>query len=145
MIKRRLYLTAVLAAMAISGCSKSVEPAAKVETFDESVKGDLTDMKKNLPGGWTEQDSEITDDVREIFEKAYPNEGNTYYEPITLLGTQVVAGINYKILFRTGTVGATTQETYAIGKIYVDLKGNVEVISTEDIDVNTNLDDEAGH
>lgn len=145
MRNKRLCVMAVLLAMAIPGCSKSVEPAAKIETVDESVKEDLTGMKKNLPGGWTEQDSEITDEVREIFEKAYPNEGNTYYEPIALLGTQVVAGINYKILFRTCTVGATKREAYAIGKIYVDLKGNVKVISTEDIDVNTNLDDEAGH
>lgn len=196
MRKRRLYVAAVLAAMAIAGCNakasvpetipetapvetievttkaalettaeetaetvetsetadpsaeetetppKSAESAAEAETVDEAEKEDPTDMKKNLPGGWTEQVSEITDKIREIFEKAYPDDGNTYYDPIALLGTQVVAGTNYKILFRTGTVGATTPETYAIGKIYADLQGNVEVISTKKTGVKTHFDDE---
>lgn len=170
-MRKRIFLMAMAAAaIGLTGCGAmkketapetefaqattiaSTETAAETadaptDAGEEDATVETIAAREEMVGGWTEQSPVLTDEVREIFAKAYPdegeNEGDAYYDPIALLGTQVVSGTNYKILFRKGVVGDSTAEEYAVGKIYVDLQGNVEVLSTEETDVKTELNDGA--
>lgn len=84
---------------------------------------------------------ELTANDMDIFEKAYPDKENTYYMPITVLGTQEKDGTIYQILFRTLPLSEDGQrETYTIGIVREDENGNVEVLATEETDILTDLD-----
>jgi len=76
-------------------------------------------------GGWTEtKDKELSAEDKEIFAAAV--EGTEYegYEVVSLLGTQVVAGRNYRFLCHI-------PEGDMILVVYRDLEGNCSVTSAE--------------
>ena len=127
----------------------ATETATEIETTDEPVV-DETDIaletvaaEEKLVGGWTKVESpKLTDEVKGYFAEAFPDGTNTFYEPIALLGTQVVSGTNYKILYRKISIGsADAVDTYGIGTIYVDLQNNVEVLDAEETGIPTHLDE----
>lgn len=75
-------------------------------------------------GGWMlPEKTELTEDALDAFQKATENLDNI--EPIALLGTQVVAGINYAILVR---VTYDTEAYYAVQTIYADLTGGATLM-----------------
>lgn len=134
---------------AVTSTAVATETGTEIETADEPVV-DETDaayetvtVKDNLVGGWTNAESpKITDEVKGYFAEAFPDSADTFYEPEALLGTQVVSGTNYKTLYRKICIDSTdASDTYAIGTIYVDLKGNVEVINAGETDIPTHLDE----
>ena len=49
------------------------------------------------------------------------------YEPIALLGTQIVSGTNYSILARGKAVVPDAEPSYEIITIYEDLEGNAKI------------------
>lgn len=51
-----------------------------------------------LVGGWTEQDGTVDTDAAAVFEKAIAGTEYEGYTVDALLGTQVVAGTNYRFL-----------------------------------------------
>lgn len=74
--------------------------------------------EKTLAGGWqTPQDYNITVEVKDIVKRA----GDDSYKPIALLSTQVVAGINYKVLCED------KDKNYVILEIYDDINNNAEI------------------
>ena len=99
--------------------------------------------KDELAGGWTKAESpKLTDEVKAYFAEAFPDETSTFYEPVALLGTQVVSGTNYKILYRKISIGnADAVDTYGIGTIYVDLQNNVELLDAGETGISTHLDE----
>lgn len=133
----------------VTSTAVATETATEIETANEPIldETDVADetvsVEDNLVGGWTNVESpKLTDEVKAYFAEAFPDSADTFYEPEALLGTQVVSGINYKILYRKICINSTdTSDTYAIGTIYVDLQGNVEVLDAGETDIPTHLDE----
>lgn len=79
-----------------------------------------------VTGGWTAaEDGAITDEIAEMVAKATEGLEETY-EPKELLETQVVAGMNYRILCDKIVEGAEPEEVTLT--IYKDLEGNVQIL-----------------
>lgn len=156
----RYALTAGAIAVSLAGCSAKTttatteavtstavvtEAITEIETAVEPVV-DETEValeRGEVLGGWTKAESpELTDEVRSYFADAFPDDGNIFYEPVALLGTQVVSGTNYKILYRQISISSSgASDVYGIGTIYVDLQNNVAVLNVEDTNVPTHLSD----
>ena len=57
------------------------------------------------------------------------------YEPIALLGTQVVAGMNYCILCRAWPATPDAQVGFVLAYVYADLEGNATFTHFAQIDI----------
>ena len=70
-------------------------------------------------------------DAMNAFEAAFPNGYNyTHYEPIALLGTQVVSGTNYLYLCRSTWTDYQENVSFVLLQIYQDLSGKSEVVGS---------------
>ena len=87
-------------------------------------------------GGWisnTENPAEIPQEVLDAFNKAIEGLESCTYEPIALLASQVVAGMNYCLLCRLTVVYPDAQPTYALVYVYQNIEGVCELARVEDI------------
>lgn len=92
-------------------------------------------------GGWisnTENPAEIPQEVLDAFNKAIEGLEGCTYEPIALLASQVVAGMNYCLLCRLtvvypGEQPTGIQPTYALVYVYQNIEGTCELARVEDI------------
>ena len=87
-------------------------------------------------GGWisnTENPAEIPQEVLDAFNKAIEGLEGCTYEPIALLASQVVAGMNYCLLCRLTVVYPDAQPTYALVYVYQNIEGACELARVEDI------------
>ena len=67
-------------------------------------------------------------DVQAKFDKAFEGMTGVGYTPLALLGTQVVAGINYAVLCQARSVGMTSAKAaLAVVVIYADLQDGAEI------------------
>lgn len=78
-----------------------------------------------LAGGWTEKNDPVSAEEAEIFSKAVAGTEYEGYTPTAILGTQVVAGTNYKFAC------ADSSGNENVLTVYRDLQGNCSVISAE--------------
>lgn len=95
---------------------------------DDEEKTDNGKSGDEIVGGWSSPDSvKLTDEATNALKKATEKLAGGTYEPIALLGTQVVAGTNYRLLctFTPATEGADA--SYTIVTVYEDLEGNAEI------------------
>ena len=70
-------------------------------------------------------------DAMNAFEAAFPNGHNyTHYEPIALLGTQVVSGTNYLYLCKSTWTDYQENVSFVLLQIYQDLSGKSEVMGS---------------
>ena len=70
-------------------------------------------------------------DAMTAFEAAFPNGYNyTHYEPIALLGTQVVSGTNYLYLCKSTWIDYQENVSFVLLQIYQDLSGKSEVMGS---------------
>ena len=75
-----------------------------------------------ITGGWSQaQDNTLTPEIVEVFEKAIANTKYEGYVPKELLATQVVSGVNYRILCENGEEIIVNQ----------DLQGNCNVLNED--------------
>ena len=87
-------------------------------------------------GGWisnTENPAEIPQEVLDAFNKAIEGLEGCTYEPIALLASQVVAGMNYCLLCRLTVVYPDAQPAYALVYVYQSIEGACELARVEDI------------
>ena len=99
----------------------------KVEISDIRDSGVETWIS-DVPGGWSQADSpELTDELRTQLEQALESMLGADYKPLALLGTQVVAGMNYCILCEQTVVYPGAESEYAFVYLYVDLDGNPQI------------------
>ena len=131
--------------------ASSVDPDA-VETYMfvtiyEDLEGNAqitnvidTDQPTNiaeLAGGWQKAESpEVTQEIRDLCDKAFEKLTGVDYKPVALLSTQVVAGTNYCLLCESTIVYPGADTTYAFVYLYEDLEGNVEVLDIMNCDQN---------
>ena len=70
-------------------------------------------------------------DAMNTFEAAFPNGYNyTHYEPIALLGTQVVSGTNYLYLCKSTWTDYQENVSFVLLQIYQDLSGKSQVVGS---------------
>ena len=111
-----IVLMAAMLLLAMTGCA--------------SKKAQEAEVTEELVGGWTTpEDSAMTDELQAIFDEAAAQWNGINLEAVELLGTQVVAGVNYRFLAQSTVDGTTTQYTVTV---YKDLQGNVELTSVEE-------------
>lgn len=92
------------------------------ETSPDEIRHD-----EAIAGGWSANSGALSLDanpeVKAAFEKATEGLTGYGYEPIAYLGSQVVAGTNYRILCRASAVVPDAAPAYEIVTIYEDLDG----------------------
>ena len=87
-------------------------------------------------GGWTAaEDPAVTDEARAALDKALEGLVGATYEPVALLGTQVVAGTNYCLLCRVSPVVPDPVGHYALVYVYAGVDGTCKLLGTADLDV----------
>jgi len=70
-------------------------------------------------------------DAMNAFEAAFPNGYNyTHYDPIALLGTQVVSGTNYLYLCKSTWTDYQENVSFVLLQIYQDLSGKSQVMGS---------------
>lgn len=113
------------------------EGNAKITSLKDLYSIPETD--EPLSGGWGintgDVSAEAHKEVVDALNKAIEGMGGSNIEPIAYLGSQVVAGMNYKIVCRITPVVPDGQSEYAIIQIYADLQGNAEITNITDIDI----------
>lgn len=105
---------------------------ADVKTVDQSVLSEVA-------GGWTvpmpDTAATLDKEAQTAFDKAQQGYAGVGFMPIALLGTQVVAGTNYKFLCDgTEAVQNPAAELYVV-TVYEDPSGNAEISSAEAFDL----------
>lgn len=87
-----------------------------------------------VSGGWAINSGDLSmsanPDVLAAFEKAAEGLDGYVYEPLVLLGNQVVAGMNYQILCRGTAVAPDAVPAFEIVTIYADLEGGAEITNS---------------
>lgn len=127
-------LLAALMAVSLAACSKDKSDTsakygnvdAEKETEDRTEVSTENEMVES--GGWTTSDSvTVTDELKALFVKANAILTGAQYEPVALLGTQVVAGTNYLVLCKETPTVPDAISTYVLVTLYEDLQGNAEI------------------
>ena len=130
-IIKKIIAAVLLAALvaAMTAC------ASKVKASENSKATEETKEEAMIDGGWQSPDSmDITDEIRDKVARATADMLGVDYEPIAVIGRQIVAGTNYKILCKLTAVTPDASATYAIVTIYEDLEGNVSVTEVQNCD-----------
>ena len=94
-----------------------------------------------VAGGWTasaEDPTLIPEAALEAFNKATEELVGCDYEPIALLGSQVVAGTNYCLLCKCTVVTPDAPVSYVLMYIYSGVDGTNEVLDIQDITLGVN-------
>ena len=135
-----LVAAAVILVSAVGCIQINVSPASSGETETQT---DVNEVIDEILGGWNRAESPvITDEIREMLEKAAQEKLGAKYTPAAYIGYQIVNGTNHAILCRIAPVVPDAKEHYAIVYIYEDLAGNVSITDVKDFEAETNLTEE---
>ncbi len=86
-----------------------------------------------VTGGWTEAESPaLTDEAKTALAKACETLTGVEYTPVALLSTQLVSGMNYRILCESRATVPNAASEYVILTVYADLQGNAQITDTYD-------------
>ena len=123
------------------------ETGKPAEEATEIITPEVTSEEESpeLMGGWTAaEDPRVTEEHKKLFEKACETLTGAVYTPILYLGSQVVAGTNYRFLCKMEASVAELKSAakYAIVTIYEDLQGNASILELKDSDVELPPSDE---
>lgn len=98
-----------------------------------------------LAGGWSRAESPVvTDDLRTLADQAMENLAEADFTPVAYIGSQVVAGTNYCLLFRFVPVEPDAVSGYALATIFKDLDGSAHVLDFYECDAEEGLPDLLG-
>lgn len=89
-------------------------------------------------GGWdipAYEAGALPEDAQAAFDKATEGLVGAGYTPVALMGTQLVAGMNYCILCQITPVVPDAVPGWALVYIYADLEGNAETTNVVDLDI----------
>ena len=120
-----------------SSAEKTEQNAAmQTETISEEKQNE-EEPENMMTGGWNiiSGDMGITanPDAKAALENASDHMVGTSYEPIALLGTQIVAGTNYCILCRTTAETPDAMQGISLVYVYQNLQGNAEITGSNNI------------
>jgi len=111
--------------------TEEISTAESGSTQEDEVTGTMDGGYEVNSGSMAIDDNE---DAKAAFEKATGALDGSEYEPIALLGTQIVAGTNYAVLCRITAVTPDAEPELGIVYIYEDLEGNCEVSEVKDLE-----------
>lgn len=126
------------AALVLAGCGGAASDPAAADKADGQTSESVDASTDKLVGGWQafgETTLACTDEEKAIFDKAVDGLDGVNYEPVRVLGTQVVAGMNYAFLARGTTVTAEPVTQWYVLVAYRDLDGNVSLTSVQPIEL----------
>ena len=94
-------------------------------------------LAEMMVGGWEVAEHQpvlmMDEEMQAVFDKATGDMDGAVYVPVALLGTQVVAGINYCFLCQITPVVPDPKPVWALVYIYADLEGNAEITNIYEI------------
>ena len=132
---------ALLLCGTLSACKNETEAA---DTSEPKPMPDYIDIVADdsdvtpadqLAGGWTTpEDGTITAEAQAAFDKAV-KPGGIAYTPVALLGTQVVAGINYAFVCIGKATAPNAKPAPYLVIVYADLNGGAKLLSAKPIEV----------
>lgn len=97
------------------------------------VTSDILPEISGLEGGNTvPADGTITAELQEIFNKALEGYDGVKLEPVELLSTQVVAGINYRFLCNETVLVPNAEPKEVIVTVFEDLDGSCSITDVTD-------------
>ena len=150
---RRAFVTlgATTLAMGLFGCGGKTEPEADGGADATAKDSEAT----SVTGGWeTNPDvptSALSDEEQAVFDHAIEGYDGMELQPVCVLATQVVAGVNYAFLCQGSPTTANPEPGWYVVVVYENLEGACEVSSAKQIDVSEpavvaddDLSDEAG-
>ena len=100
-----------------------------IYTTDESSDSEIV-------GGWTvvsEEKGSIPDDAQAAFTKAIEGYTGVSYTPVALLATQVVSGMNYRLLCAGTPVVPDGVTALYVVDVYEDTSGNAEITDAQKV------------
>ena len=106
--------------------------------FEDWISESTTEREENsqLAGGFTvysdETSSSLNEDLLSMFSQATSSITGIVYTPIALIGTQVVAGLNYSFFCKGAPVVPQPTTAYYIVTVYRDLQGHATVTNIAD-------------
>ena len=110
---------------------------AIVNLIQEGEAASADTSAEIIAGGWSANSGDLSmsanTDAMAAFEKATEGLTGYVYEPLALLGSQVVAGMNYRILCRGTAVVPDAIPTFEIVTIYADLDGGAEITDSVEL------------
>ena len=110
---------------------------------DDEVKTDDNKGNQQIAGGWTAPDSPaVTKEVKDVLAKATETLTGGTYEPVAYLGSQVVAGTNYRILCKYTPATKNPTSKYVLVTVYEDLDGNASLSGILNSDAEVLVTDE---
>lgn len=102
------------------------------------------ETEEGVTGAYEEPETpEVTAEAKAALTKACEGLTGASYEAKALLGTQVVAGTNYKLLCKITPIVPDGVPHYAIVTVYADLEGKAEITETVDFEKADGADAEA--
>lgn len=108
-----------------------------IEDYTEGGGADLDGEPED--GEWEAASDAIGSTMPEEAKAAYDNARNAYDgtapQPLTLLGTQVVAGTNYAYLAKGKTDTDNPRDAIQVVTVYEDLEGNAEITNIYTLDI----------
>ncbi len=138
MKKYFILVLALLFAVSVvlTGCAPKAPEPEPDKPEGPQVGGDPSAA---VAGGWEIYDgsemSIVTDEERAIFEKATEEMVGADLEPVAVLATQLVAGMNYAFLCTSTPVVPNAQTNWIVAVVYKDLQGNATVTFVRDLDL----------
>lgn len=116
-----------------SSSSSDSSSSSSAQTTDE------TSVENVIVGGWSLAGNyaalAIPQDDLAVFESATAGYMGASFEPIALLGTQVVSGTNYAFLCVQTVSAADDPYSLVVVTIYEDLHGNSEVFNITPVEI----------
>ncbi len=98
------------------------------------VKDIEPDMNAEAVGGWTAaEDPTVTEEAADALKKATAAILGVEFAPVAVIGTQVVAGINYCMIVRITPVAPNAEAHYGIMRVWQKLDGTAETLSIDDV------------
>ena len=85
-----------------------------------------------LAGGWETVDKEIDAELQDIFDKAMQGYVGMNLKPLKLVGTQIVAGRNYRFYCEGSAVVLNPEIKNYFVTVYQDLNGNCSILEVVD-------------
>ncbi|MBO4835273.1 MAG: hypothetical protein J5483_04090 [Lachnospiraceae bacterium] len=135
-----LIVGALGSALLLAACGKNTDQPADqpAGSGTSSAKEPESMAGGALLGGWIvtgDMTSQLTDDERAVFDQAIDGLVGAEYEPISIIATQLVAGMNYAYLCTTTPVVPDSKPHWTIAVVYKDLQGNASLSNVADLEL----------
>ena len=97
----------------------------------------MTAPEEGAVGGWmsNQGDEALEADANAALETALERMDGTDYEVIAVLGSQVVAGMNYRLLCWATPVVPDPEGSFCLVTVYQGLDGNAEITEAADLEI----------